>query len=126
MVRISGLTFYRQDTEVLEEIKKEYPTATVSEIKQQLSQRWKSLSKSEKEKFLVKAREVIQESLCLQDDLDYDEIPKDIEPRIKSNKEVHTPFRVQYYDELNDNKLEKELINIENDIESLRQLLYSI
>lgn len=126
MVRISGLTFYRQDTEVLEEIKKEYPTATVSEIKQQLSQRWKSLSKSEKEKFLVKAREVKQESLCLQDDLDYDEIPKDIEPRIKSNKEVHTPFRVQYYDELNDNKLEKELINIENDIESLRQLLYSI
>ena len=126
MVRISGLTFYRQDTEVLEEIKKEYPTATVSEIKQQLSQRWKSLSKSEKEKFLVKAREVKQESLCLQDDLDYDEIPKDIEPRIKSNKEVHTPFRVQYYDELNDNKLEKELINIEKDIESLRQLLYSI
>ena len=51
MVRISGLTFYRQDCEVLEEVKKQYPDSDSTTLKQLLSKRWKTLSKSEKAKY---------------------------------------------------------------------------
>ena len=75
MVRISGLTFYRQDCDVLEEFKKHHPDSDSTTLKQLLSQRWKTLSKQEKAKYLEKAREAKQESLSPQEELECEEIP---------------------------------------------------
>jgi hypothetical protein len=81
----TGLTFYRQDDEVLERIRREFPNQPSKEIKKILSKRWKDLSKKDKDPFTKKAQEAKRENEAFTDDLEYDEIPKKYIPKHNIN-----------------------------------------
>lgn len=128
MVRLSGLTFYRQDCDVLDAIKKEFPNQSQSYIKKELSNRWKTLSRMEKAKYMDKAREAKQENATPINDLECEEVPPRILPQIQKVEleEIEENYirPCIYLDRHND--LEKKIVELQEDIKHLRCLFQAI
>lgn len=135
MVRLSGLTFYRQDCDVLETIKKELPNQSLSFIKKELSNRWKTLSRMEKAKYLDKARQAKQENEIPINDLECEEVPPPIRPPLQSTLQEQLQSTLQgqggesirpciYLDR--EDVLEKKIHDAQQDIQQLRDLLQAI
>lgn len=131
MVRLSGLTFYRQDSHVLETIKKEFPNQSQSFIKKELSNRWKTLPKMEKAKYLDKAKQAKQENEIPINDLECEDVPPPIRPPPLQSTlqeeclEDQEGIRPCIYLDRED-VLEKKIQNVQDDIHMLRDLLQAI
>ena len=144
MVRISGLTFYRQDCDVLDGIKKEFPNQSLSFIKKELSNRWKALSRMGKAKYLDKAKQAKQENEIPINDLEYEDVPPPIQPQPQEQEQLQLQEQEQeqlqeqeqdqderecirpciYLDR--EEKLEKKIEDLQEDIQQLRDLLQAI
>ena len=127
MVRLSGLTFYRQDCDVLETIKKELPNQSLSFIKKELSNRWKTLPRMEKAKYLDKAKQAKQENEIPINDLECEEVPPPIRPPLQSTLQGQGGESIRpciYLDR--EDVLEKKIQDVQQDIQELRELLQAI